>query len=290
MYPSTSLYIDPTNGYIYGCAFNNGTLDPEGDGGFFIARIDDVISAATFIFNMSQPVTSIQFNCNNMTTPSVLCVFTTTRTVIEYKMSDLSFHRTYTLDSNEVGLHFDPASVQVSGQNAMLYFHRMRNPTDRMVLQKLNSSGYTLQTSTVPYAFSFPYGTPVYDVAVSSSGDIYTAFTTMLNSTFSRGGTDIVVTKHSPSLQRMSSLVMSTIKSDNISRVFPLGSNSVMVVGVSEGVIHQPTMETNRQIFVAQFLYSDISIVSSLVPNYVMANESHSEAKIVPMLRGMLRS
>ncbi|KAI9137481.1 hypothetical protein BKA69DRAFT_1097602 [Paraphysoderma sedebokerense] len=204
-YPSTSFYIDPTTGFFYGCVFNNGTLDPEGDGGFFIARINNLISTATHIFNMTLPVSSIQFNCSKIV--SVLCVFTTTRTVIEYRISDLSFHGMYSLDSNALSLYLDPASIQVPGQNSILYFHRKANQSNQMVLQNMNFTGFTLQTFTIPYTLSFPYDTPVYDIAMSPSGTIYTAFSTMLNSSLSRGGTDIVVTKHSPSLQRISSLV-----------------------------------------------------------------------------------
>ncbi|KAI9137947.1 hypothetical protein BKA69DRAFT_834178 [Paraphysoderma sedebokerense] len=214
----------------------------------------------------------------------MICVFTKSRTVLEYRLSDLSFQRSYSIDLNSIPFYFNPAIAHVPEESSSLFFHKHPTQPDRFMLQRRNYSGFTIQSSILPFDYSFTYDIPTYDVLKSGTGEIFTGVTTMLNTSIGLGGSDIIITKYSSSLQRISSLVFSTIKNDNMSNIFLSGNDSVLVVGMTEGVLHIPTAETARQIFVAQMLYSDISAVSTSAPNVIMANEmiSISFSSVLP--------
>ncbi|KAI9139100.1 hypothetical protein BKA69DRAFT_690347 [Paraphysoderma sedebokerense] len=223
-------------------------------------------SSYSWISNSTQQTLSIQFQCNNA---PIVCILTTSRTIEEYRMSDLGFQRSYSLDPTAIDVSFAPISALPGNETSALFFHAR---SSQMNLQKRNNSGFTTQISSIPYTLSLPYGIPRADMAVSTTGGVFTSVTTALNASFGLGQTEILLSYFRPSVDLKSTLIFTTVAQDNMSRIFVSGENSVVLTGLTEGVFISPNTVDSRQIFAVEFSYVEIS-VSTIIPNHVIATE-----------------
>ncbi|KAI9136351.1 hypothetical protein BKA69DRAFT_177043 [Paraphysoderma sedebokerense] len=270
-YHSPRLKIEFDASAVYVCQYN----DPQSGGpvGHFIAKLSHSLTPITNITSTTG-VLSIQFFCHRS---PVICVWTTNHSVTEYWMSNLTVHKTYTFSLPLVSLGFNPRTVETSDGTFTYYLHHNVNDNKTVVLHKKNSShiGVANEATQLPYNTSLP-PPEAYDMIISDSGKIITAMMTVRNLSIGLGGSDIAVSRYSPTLQVESNFILSTALQDNITKVFLYNGdhNVVVVSGSTDGALESPYAAANsRKAFVARFEYFEISSVGTKFPNYVQPGE-----------------
>ncbi|KAI9143977.1 hypothetical protein BKA69DRAFT_898367 [Paraphysoderma sedebokerense] len=269
-HPRLKMDFDSSNVYI--CHYNDATRSPNA--GYFIAKLSHLLNPIQSVTNRTQGALSIKFFCRQS---PMICVWTTTRSVTEYWMSNLTVYRTYSLNESPIPLGFNPKIVETPDGAFSYYLHHDTSRNNIIVLHKKNASHVSVPNEAVqlPYNTSLP-PPEMYDMARSNDGDIFVGMMTSPQPSVGLGDRDIAVLRYSSTLQLKSQFLLSTILADNITRIFlPNGNiDTIVICGSTDGHPNS-TLETNpvRRAFVARFGYFEITNVSTRFKNLVQPGE-----------------
>ncbi|KAI9136205.1 hypothetical protein BKA69DRAFT_186087 [Paraphysoderma sedebokerense] len=270
-YPRIATYTPGS--FIFIGVYNDGTLkSPATASGFWLSKhsLSNPLnpSRTATLSSASKRVLLIHFVCNGL---QIVCLWTSPYTIEEYSLTDLSFLKTYNVTIPFTSLRFDSAK-DMDGFGFTYYLHPNVTKADEIVAHKRNSTHQTA-VGTLPYTYSFPYNTPNLKIR-SSSNNVLAGVTTSLNSSIGLGETEIVVCSLNTSLELQSSVVLSTIRQDNMTELFAQSNGGFMVVGNTLGQLNSPTSNSaTNQLFTLQFAPLKVKTLTTSTPMAVMMNE-----------------
>ncbi|KAI9140378.1 hypothetical protein BKA69DRAFT_526174 [Paraphysoderma sedebokerense] len=185
-------------------------------------------------------------------------------------MDTLTLVQNSTLSTNAIPANFDPVVRKYNSLGDSIYFQRLLNDSSRYVVTALSSTFGVLPAVTLPYIVNFPT-IPSHDCRVDTQGNIFTAFTSTMSSSIGLGGTDIILSRNDFTTGALSfSVVISTARQDNVSRIYLPNNNSIMVTGTTDGNLSaRSSPMTGRRIFLARFQEFSISSVQTGTPNKI---------------------
>ncbi|KAI9143147.1 hypothetical protein BKA69DRAFT_154731 [Paraphysoderma sedebokerense] len=177
-----------------------------------------------------------------------------------------------TTTSTSPELQFDP-EIATNGSDSY-FFHRLLNDTSRFILHSRNSTYATLGASISPYTVNNAFDQSNFDIQVDGQ-QTYAGFTSALNSSFGLGSSEIVISQYNASYQLQSSFILSTVRLDSLTRLLPVSGNKLMVVGMTEGDLSNPNLNSGtRKAFVAHLQYFWITNLQTASPNSVRGGEN----------------
>ncbi|KAI9136093.1 hypothetical protein BKA69DRAFT_229747 [Paraphysoderma sedebokerense] len=216
----------------------------------------------------NQNAYTIDFECKSAT----ICVWMNSRRVTEYSMAGFSQGSTTDTSTTSPELQFDPAIT--SSAVGSYFLHHLLNDPSRFVVHGRDSAFASLGASISPYVVNNAFDQSNFDIQVDG-GQIYVGFTSTLNSSLSLGNSEIVISQYSGSYQLQSSIILSTVRLDSLTRLLPVSNNKIMAVGMTEGDLSNPTLNSgSRRAFVAHFQYFWITTLQTASPGFVRGGEN----------------
>ncbi|KAI9136394.1 hypothetical protein BKA69DRAFT_711791 [Paraphysoderma sedebokerense] len=210
---------------------------------------------ATCLACLQITAVAIDFGCNGAS----VCIWTNSRAVSEYRLTDYSFKNQTTIDTLSTPIQFDPAAHRFG--DVIFFVHRLVNDSSKLIAHSKTTTHNSVDTDVLPYRYDFPAQIDI-DIRVSLGGSVFVGFTSNITSS-NLNSYDIVISQYNSSLRRLSTTVMTTVRQDNLTLVIPRNNNmSFSVVGSSDGSLDNPNAtQASRTIFVAHFKAFSISNV-----------------------------